>query len=73
MTKLNREVGDDCRNSVLQAMSYAVVDGIADRNETLVFFRALFPGEETDEDSDFWGLLACNILELYPGVKLNFR
>ena len=53
-------------------MSYAVLAGVADRDETLAFFRTLFTGEETGADSDFWSLLAWNILELYPGVKLNF-
>lgn len=68
---LNRQVGDYCRNSALQAMSYAVVEGVADRDETLAFFRTLFTGEETDGDNDFWGLLACNILELYPEESMD--
>jgi hypothetical protein len=68
---LNREIGEYNRNSALQAMSYAVVDGVADRDETLAFFRTLFTGEETDADSDFWGLLACNILELYPKESMD--
>lgn len=68
---LNREAGDYCRNSALQAMSYAVLDGVADRDETLAFFRTLFTGEETNEDSDFWGILACNILELYPEESMD--
>jgi hypothetical protein len=68
---LNREIGEYNRNSALQAMSYAVVAGVADRDETLAFFRTLFTGEETDADSDFWGLLACNILELYPEESMD--
>ena len=68
---LNRDASDYCRNSALQAMAYAVVEGIADRKEILDFFGTLFTGEETDPDSDFWGGLACNILELYPEESMD--
>jgi hypothetical protein len=68
---LNRDASDYCRNSALQAMTYAVVEGIADRKEMLDFFGTLFTGEETDPDSDFWGCLACNILELYPEESMD--
>ena len=68
---LNRKANDYCRNSALQAMVYAVVEGIADRKEILDFFGTLFTGEETDPDSDFWGCLACNILELYPEESMD--
>jgi hypothetical protein len=68
---LDKDVSDYCRNSALQAMSYAVPAGIADREEMLEFFGTLFTGTETDSDSDFWGLLACNILELYPEESMS--
>lgn len=68
---LNREANDYCRNSALEAMTYAVVEGIADRDETMAFFNTLFTGEETDPYSDFWGLLACNILQLYPQESMD--
>lgn len=63
---LNRKVNDYCRNSALQAMTYAVVEGIATREAVLDLFASLFTGDETDSGSDFWGLLACNVHDLCP-------
>lgn len=68
---LDRAVDDYCRGSALHAMAYAVADGTADRDETLAFFNSLFAGDEADPDSDFWGFLACNILELYPEESMD--
>jgi hypothetical protein len=63
---LNKEADDFCRTSALHAMAYAVVEGIVAREEVLSFFESLFTGREADEHSDFWGLLACLVYELYP-------
>jgi hypothetical protein len=63
---LNKEVDDYCRISALSAMAHAVVEGIASREEVISFFGTLFTGNETDEDSDFWGLLANFVCDLYP-------
>lgn len=63
---LNKEADDFCRSSALHAMAYAVIEGIATREEVLSFFESLFTGHEADEYSDFWGLLACLVCELYP-------
>ena len=62
----NKDVDDYCRISALNAMAYAVVEGIASREEVITFFGTLFTGNETDEDSDFWGLLAGLAYDLYP-------
>jgi len=62
----NKNVDDYCRISALNAMAYAVVEGIASREEVISFFGTLFSGNETDEDSDFWGLLASLAYDLYP-------
>jgi len=62
----NKDVDDYCRISALNAMAYAVVEGIASREEVISFFGTLFTGNETDEDSDFWGLLANFVCDLYP-------
>jgi hypothetical protein len=59
---LNKKVDDYCRISALQAMTYAVVEGIVPREDVLDFYDSLFTGHETDPDSDFWGLLANRIL-----------
>ena len=47
-------------------MAYAVVNGYVSRELVLELFGTLFTGEETDEISDFWGLLANYICDLYP-------
>jgi hypothetical protein len=47
-------------------MAYAVVKGYVSRKLVLELFGTLFTGEETDEISDFWGLLANYICDLYP-------
>ena len=62
----NKGVDDYCRISALNAMALAVVEGIASREEVISFFGTLFTGNETDEDSDFWGLLAGLAYGLYP-------
>lgn len=63
---LDREVGDYARVSALEGMAYAVIDNPDLRDEVVPLFGSLFTGEETDEDSDFWGLLAITICDLYP-------
>lgn len=63
---LNKSADDYCRVSAAQALAYAVVKGYADRKEVVAFFGTLFAGNEAGEDSDFWGLLAATILDLYP-------
>ncbi len=62
----NKDVDDYCRISALNAMAYAVVEGIASRDEVISFYGTLFTGDETEEDSDFWGLLANFVCDLYP-------
>jgi hypothetical protein len=47
-------------------MAYAVVDGIASREEVISFFGTLFTGNEADKISDFWSLLANFVCDLYP-------
>ena len=62
----NKNADDYCRISALNAMAYAVVEGIASREEVISFFGTLFTGNETGEISDFWGLLANFVCDLYP-------
>ena len=62
----NKKADDYCRISALNAMAYAVVEGIASREKVISFFGTLFTGSETDEDSDFWSLLANFVYDLYP-------
>ena len=62
----DKDVDDYCRISALNAFAFAVVEGIVSREEVISFFGTLFTGNETDEDSDFWGLLANFVCDLYP-------
>ncbi len=63
---LNKDVDDYCRISALNAMAYAVVEGIIPREEVVTIFGSLFTGDETDEMSNFWSLLASFVCNIYP-------
>jgi hypothetical protein len=63
---LDKKADDYCRTSALHAMAFAVIEGIASREEVLSFYGTLFTGEETDDISDFWGILAMYVHDLYP-------
>jgi len=63
---LNRAAYEFCRWSAADAMVYAVLEGIAEREAVLDFFATLFTGQEAEEDSCFWeGITAC-MHDLYP-------
>jgi len=63
---LNKEADDFCRISACEALAYAVVEGYVSREDVVTFFGTLFTGQETDEVSDFWGLMAIIVCNLYP-------
>lgn len=63
---LNKEVDDYCRVSACHALAYAVVEGYDYRESVIEFFGTLFTGKEADEISDFWGLLASIVCDIYP-------
>jgi hypothetical protein len=63
---LNKHADDYCRISALHAMAYAVVEDVTPREDVLAFYGSLFVGDETKLDSDFWGLLANLVCDLYP-------
>ncbi len=63
---LNKEADDYCRVSACHAMAYAVVEGYDSRESVIEFFGTLFTGKEADDISDFWGLLAIIVCDLYP-------
>ncbi|MDO9263291.1 MAG: DUF1186 domain-containing protein [Desulfosalsimonadaceae bacterium] len=68
---LNREADDYCRVSACQAFAYAVVEGYVSREKAVAFFNTLFTGEEADEISDFWGLIAGYVCALYPEESMD--
>ena len=63
---LNKKAYDYCRLSACQALSYAVIKRYVSRESVLELFGTLFTGEEADETSNFWGLLAEYVCDLYP-------
>ena len=54
------------RDSAAVALTYAVAQGIAEREEIIGFLAGLFTAEEADKDSDFWSGIVCAIAELHP-------
>ena len=63
---LNKDAYDYCRTSAIHALVLAVVEGYEQRESVLSFLCGLFTGKEADIASDFWGLLAMYVLDLYP-------
>lgn len=53
------------RTSALNALAFAVPEGLADRVEVLNFFASLFTADAAD-DTDFWSLMAEFALDLHP-------
>lgn len=68
---LNRKADDYCRASACQALAYAVIEGHASREEIIAFLNTLFTGKEADDESDFWGLIASYICDLYPEESMD--
>lgn len=63
---LDRTVYEYVRGAAITALAYAVVRGLAPREEVVEFLSALFTGTEADEDSDFLGDVACTLGDLHP-------
>ncbi|THB81699.1 MAG: DUF1186 domain-containing protein [Desulfobacteraceae bacterium] len=63
---LDKEVDEYCRNGANRALAYAVAAGYVSRKEVVEFFGQLFTGDEADEISDFWSMLAIKLVDLYP-------
>jgi hypothetical protein len=63
---LNKDAYVYSRSAALEAVVYAVVDGMVPREEVLEFFGSLFTGNEAEPDSDFWSFAADCIFDLYP-------
>ncbi len=62
----DKRADEYCRISACQALAYAVVEGYTSREDVVEFFGTLFSGDEADEVSDFWGLLAAIVVDLCP-------
>jgi hypothetical protein len=63
---LNKEADVFCRTSACHALAYAVIEGYVSRESVIEFFGTLFTGDEADDTSDFWSILAAIVCDLYP-------
>lgn len=55
-----------CRASALTALTYAVAEGVAPRDEMIAFLRTLFQPDKAARDSFFWDALIVAAVDLYP-------
>ena len=68
---VNREIDLFVRCAAVEALTYAVAEGMADRDETVAFVEGLFTGEEAEADSIFWSNLVATLCDLHPGDSLE--
>jgi hypothetical protein len=67
---LNRNASAYCRWSACSALAYAVVAGMADRDEVVAFLKTLLTGDEAQADKCFWDGVVSTLIELHPGDAL---
>lgn len=63
---LDKEADLYCRDAALKALMNGVVKGVYERKMILDFIGSLFKGDECEEDSDFWSIVALHANDLYP-------
>ena len=68
---VNREVNPFVRGAAIEALTFAVAEGVADRDETVAFVQGLFTGEEAEADSFFWSNLVATLCDLHPGDSME--
>lgn len=68
---LNRQAQEYVRGSAVEAMSYAVVKGMADREEVITFLAGLLTGTEAAADSYFWSNIVSTISDLHPAEAME--
>ncbi len=62
----NPEVDDYCRVASCEALTYAILEGYISRKDAVLYLGNFFTGNETEDTSDFWGLLAFTVAFAYP-------
>ncbi|MCF8111968.1 MAG: DUF1186 family protein [Desulfobacteraceae bacterium] len=62
----NRNADTHVRTSALNALAFAVAEGIAEREDVLAFYEKLFVRDEAEDTSDFWSLMAMFAVDLFP-------
>ena len=68
---VDREVDLFVRGAAIEALTFAVAEGVADRDETVAFVQGLFTGEEAEADSFFWSNLVATLCDLHPGDSME--
>ena len=68
---VDREVDTFVRGAAIEALTFAVAEGVADRDETVAFVQGLFTGEEAEADSFFWSNLVATLCDLHPGDSME--
>lgn len=68
---INRNADDYVRWAAMEALCLAVVAGLAEREETLVFLAGLLTGEEAESGSEFWDGVANSLCDLYPAEFMD--
>ncbi len=63
---LDRQANVYARGAAMEALVYAVAQGLLPRTDVVAFLGSLFTGDEAEPDSPFWGLMAYQALELHP-------
>ena len=63
---LNQDAHQYVRGAGIDALTYAVARGVAERREIVDFLAALFTGDEAAEDSTFWSNIAASLADLHP-------
>ncbi|OGR04160.1 MAG: hypothetical protein A2511_07190 [Deltaproteobacteria bacterium RIFOXYD12_FULL_50_9] len=67
---LDKDAPPYVRGSAVEAMTFAVVKGIAGREEVITFLSGLFTGTEAESDSDYWSNIVCAISDLHPAEAM---
>ena len=68
---VDREVDPFVRGAAIEALTFAVAERVADRDETVAFVQGLFTGEEAEADSFFWSNLVATLCDLHPGDSME--
>ncbi|MCP3966538.1 MAG: DUF1186 domain-containing protein [Lentisphaerae bacterium] len=63
---LNKEADAFSKSAACHALAFAVIEGYVTRESAVEFLGTLFTGDEADDTSDFWSLIAGTVCDLYP-------
>lgn len=58
------------RNAAVEALTFAVVYDLAEREEVISFLSGLFTGTEAEAGDYFWSGVVCSLDDLHPGEAM---